>query len=103
MSTFVLVHGSWHDVDKDLTDIVLLGHSFGGTIIAKVAEVISDHTRRLIFFAAPVLNDGERLIDTFPPSYQTLFDLIANESDDHTVIYRLRFGEKRFSTMLTST
>jgi NAD(P)-dependent dehydrogenase (short-subunit alcohol dehydrogenase family) len=91
MSTFVLVHGSWHDasawkpvidqleakghlafaptiaghgkgvdknvnharctqsivdyiLDKDLTDIVLLGHSFGGTIIAKVAEVIGDRT-----------------------------------------------------------
>jgi pimeloyl-ACP methyl ester carboxylesterase len=92
MSTFVLVHGSWHDgsawesvinhleaeghqafaptiaghgkgvnknvnhaqctqsiidyiFDKDLTDIVLLGHSFGGTIIAKVAEAIRDRIR----------------------------------------------------------
>jgi pimeloyl-ACP methyl ester carboxylesterase len=37
-------------VDKDLTDIVLLGHSFGGTIIVKVAEAISERIRRLIFF-----------------------------------------------------
>jgi esterase/lipase len=91
MSTFVLVHGSWHDgstriavikhleakghqafaptvkghgkgvnknvnhaqctqsivdyiVGQDLTDIVLLGHSFGGTIIAKVAEAIGDRS-----------------------------------------------------------
>lgn len=50
-------------VDKDLTDIVLLGHSFGGTVIAKVAEAIRDRMRRLIFFNAFILNDGESLID----------------------------------------
>ncbi|WP_250126669.1 alpha/beta hydrolase [Chroococcidiopsis sp. CCMEE 29] len=133
MSTFVLVHGSWHDgsawkaviehleakghqafaptitghgqgvnknvnhaqctqsvvdyiVDKDLTDIVLLGHSFGGTIIAKVAEAISDRIRRLIFLDAFVLNDGESLRDSLPPHYQALFDSLARESDDHTMV-----------------
>ncbi|NJK57934.1 MAG: alpha/beta hydrolase [Pleurocapsa sp. SU_5_0] len=133
MSTFVLVHGSWHDgsawqavidhleaqghqafaptiaghgkgvnknvnhtqctqsivdyiVSKDLTDIVLLGHSFGGTIIAKVVEVISDRIRRLIFFNAFVLNDGESLIDNVPPPTQSLFDKLARESNDNTLM-----------------
>jgi pimeloyl-ACP methyl ester carboxylesterase len=133
MSTFVLVHGSWHDgsawnaviqhletrghqafaptiaghgkgvdknvnhaqctqsivdyiVDKDLTDIVLLGHSFGGTIIMKVAEAIPDHIRRLIFFDAFVLNDGESLRDNVPPHLQTLLDELVRESDDNTVM-----------------
>ena len=66
-------------VGKDLTDIVLLGHSFGGTIIAKVAEAIPDHIRRLIFFAAFVLNDGESLTDNIPPDSQALFDKLARE------------------------
>jgi pimeloyl-ACP methyl ester carboxylesterase len=52
-------------VSKDLTDIVLLGHSFAGTIIAKVAEAIPDRIRRLIFFDAFVLNDGESLRGRF--------------------------------------
>jgi pimeloyl-ACP methyl ester carboxylesterase len=133
MSTFVLVHGSWHDgsawqavisqleakghqafaptiaghgkgvnknvnhaqctqsivdyiVDRDLTDIVLLGHSFGGTIIAKVAEAISTRIRRLIFFDAFVLNDGESLRDNILPDSQALFDSQAKESDDNTVM-----------------
>lgn len=132
MSTFVLVHGSWHDgsawasvidqleakghlafaptiaghgkgvdknvnhaqctqsivdyiVSKDLTDIVLLGHSFAGTIIAKVAEAIPDRIRRLIFFSAFVLNDGDSLRDNLPPHLQQLMDRLAKESDDNTM------------------
>ena len=133
MSTFVLVHGSWHDgsawqavidhlevkghqafaptiaghgkgidknvnhaqctqsivdyiVSKDLTDIVLLGHSFAGTIIAKVAEAIGDRLRRLIFFDAFVLNDGESLSDNVPPHFQTLLDELVRESNDRTIV-----------------
>jgi pimeloyl-ACP methyl ester carboxylesterase len=133
MSTFVLVHGSWHDgsawkaviqqleakghqafaptiaghgkganknvnhaqcmqsivdyiVERDLTDIVLLGHSFGGTVIAKVAEMIPDRIRRIIFFAAPILNDGESMRDTPPPDSLASADKLARESDDNTTM-----------------
>ena len=133
MSTFVLVHGAWHEgsawnevieqleakghqafaptiaghgksvdknvnhaqctqsivdsiVGKDLTDIVLLGHSFAGTIIAKVAEAIPDRIRRLIFFNAFVLNDGESLRNNIPPDSQALFDNLVRESDDLTIM-----------------
>jgi pimeloyl-ACP methyl ester carboxylesterase len=133
MSTFVLVHGSWHDgsswnaviqhleakehrafaptiaghskgtnknvnhaqctqsivdyiIDKDLTDIVLLGHSFGGTIIAKVAEAISDRIRRLIFLDAFVLNDGQSLRDNLPFPTQELLDDLVEASGDNTII-----------------
>ncbi|WP_193197944.1 alpha/beta hydrolase [Nostoc sp. MG11] len=150
MSTFVLVHGSWHDgsawnaviqhleakghqafaptiaghgkgvnknvnhaqcvqsivdyiVDKDLTDIVLLGHSFGGSIIAKVAEAISDgfagqrqRIRRLIFFNAFVLNDGESLRDNIPPDTQALFDKLARESDDNTITMPFEIWREAF-------
>jgi pimeloyl-ACP methyl ester carboxylesterase len=143
MSTFVLVHGSWHDgsswnvviqhleakghrafaptiaghgkdvnknvnqaqctrsivdyiIDKDLTDIILLGHSFGGTIIAKVAEVISDRIRRLIFLNAFVLNDGESLRNNIPPNYQALLDSLARESDDNTITMPFEIWREAF-------
>jgi len=63
-------------VDKDLR-YRPLGHSFGGTIIAKVAEAIGNCIRRLIFLDAFVLNDGESLRDSLPPHYQALFDSLA--------------------------
>jgi pimeloyl-ACP methyl ester carboxylesterase len=69
-------------LDKDLTDIVLLGHSFGGTVIAKVAEAIGDRIRRLIFFDAFVLNDCDSLRDNFPPHLHALLDELVRESND---------------------
>ena len=45
-------------VTLNLTDIILVGHSYGGTIISKVAEVIPDRIRRLVFWSGFVLNDG---------------------------------------------
>ena len=133
MTTFVLVHGSWHDgaawapvikhleskghrafgptvaghgkgantqvkhaqctqsivdsiVSNHLTDVVLLGHSYGGTIIAKVAEAIPDRLRRLIFWNAFVLHDGECLNDNVPVHYRALFDHLAKASPDFTVM-----------------
>ena len=73
-------------VSNNLTDIVLLGHSFGGTIISKVAEAIPDRLRRLIFWNGFVLNDGECLNDNVPPHYRALFDSMSQASEDFTVM-----------------
>ena len=73
-------------VGNSLADIVLLGHSYGGTIIAKVAEAIPERIRRLVFWNAFVLNDGESLNDNAPPYYAALFDPMAQASPDYTVM-----------------
>jgi pimeloyl-ACP methyl ester carboxylesterase len=83
-------------VDQDLTDIVLLGHSFGGTIIAKVAEATGDRIRRLIFLDAFVLNDGESLNDNIPPHSQALFEKLAEESDDSTMVMPFELWREAF-------
>lgn len=71
--------------DTNLHDFVLLGHSFGGTIIAKVAEQVPDRIRRLVFWNAFVLLDGESLMDNVPPHYRDLFSALAAASADRTV------------------
>lgn len=73
-------------VSNDLNDFVLLGHSYGGTIISKVVEFVPERVRRLVYWNAFVLNDGESLNDNTPPHYQELFNQLAAASGDNTVM-----------------
>ena len=73
-------------VENDLRDFVLLGHSFGGTVIAKVAEEIPDRIRRLIFWNAFIPENGNSLLDETPPHYRELFGQLVEASDDNTVM-----------------
>ncbi len=75
-----------HIVESDLSDIVLVGHSFGGTVIARVAGEIPERIRRLVFWNAFVPLDGNCLNDECPPHYVELFDSIAAASGDNTVM-----------------
>ena len=45
---------------------MLVGHSYGGTIIGKVAEAVPEPLRRLVFWNAFVLLDGQSLLDETP-------------------------------------
>ncbi|TDD78050.1 alpha/beta fold hydrolase [Actinomadura rubrisoli] len=65
--------------ERDLDDFVLLGHSFGGTIACKVAEVMPERIRRLVFHSAFVLEDGNSINDELPPAYLGVFE--ANTVD----------------------
>jgi pimeloyl-ACP methyl ester carboxylesterase len=128
VSTYVLIHGAWHDgscwdevaaelraaghdvhaptlagqgrgdVDRsvghaeavasaaeaiagaDLRDIVLVGHSYGGTIVSKLAEQLTDRIRRLVYWNAFVL------LDVSPPHYNEAMDHVAAERGDGTVV-----------------
>src|ERR1700683_3075504 len=44
---------------ESLGDFILVGHSFGGTVISKVAEAIPGKIKRLVFLNAFVLRDGK--------------------------------------------
>ena len=61
----------------DLADFVLLGHSYGGTVISRMAEELPDRIRRLVYWNAFVLLDGESIESVSPPHYKDLMDSIA--------------------------
>jgi pimeloyl-ACP methyl ester carboxylesterase len=63
--------------DNDLTDIVLLGHSYGGMVITGAADRAPGRIRRLVYWNAFVPNDGECLNDMVPPHYVGLFDAVS--------------------------
>jgi pimeloyl-ACP methyl ester carboxylesterase len=83
-------------VENGLTDIVLVGHSYGGTIISKVAEEIPECIRRLVFHSAFVLNDGETMLDAFPPAHRERLTQLAAESTDNTVTVPFQWWRETF-------
>lgn len=73
-------------VRANLSDFVLVGHSYGGTVIARVAEEIPDRIRRLVFWNAFVPQKGHSLNDEVPPHYRALFEQIAGAAGDGSVM-----------------
>jgi pimeloyl-ACP methyl ester carboxylesterase len=51
---------------EDLHDVVLVGHSMGGVIVPRVAEVCIERVTQVVWMAAVVLNDGETLLEAIP-------------------------------------
>ncbi|WP_235960653.1 alpha/beta hydrolase [Paenibacillus silvestris] len=70
---------------KKLTNIALVGHSFGGTVIQKVAEQVPDRINRLVFFDAFVPLDGQSLSDQLPTELQKVFGQLAQQSGNGTI------------------
>ncbi|MBQ1000047.1 alpha/beta hydrolase [Streptomyces sp. RK62] len=126
MSTYLLVHGAWHDgrawnrlapllqaaghrvlhpsltgygdkahllgpevglethvedvvrliKDEDLTDVVLVGHSYAGLVVASVANDVPERIAHLVYLDAMVPEHGESAVDVQPITQQ-LIDLAA--------------------------
>ncbi|THF79534.1 alpha/beta fold hydrolase [Cohnella fermenti] len=72
-------------LEQRLSDIVLVGHSFGGTIIQKVAEQLPERIRRLVFLNAFVLPDGQSVAEQLPPAAQAAFAKLRAASPDDTI------------------
>ncbi|MFF2886000.1 alpha/beta fold hydrolase [Paenibacillus sp. NPDC057967] len=70
----------------NLHRIILVGHSFGGTVIQKVAEQIPERIKRLVFWDAFVLKDGEAAADELPPGTRQGFEQIRAASHDDTIM-----------------
>jgi pimeloyl-ACP methyl ester carboxylesterase len=71
---------------NELADLVFVGHSYGGMIITGVADSVPRRIRRLVYWNAFVPNDGESLNDMLPPQYVELFESVAVERGDGSVV-----------------
>ncbi|MFD0618822.1 alpha/beta hydrolase [Paenibacillus sp. GCM10027629] len=72
-------------VSHNLHNIILVGHSFGGTVVQKVAEQIPDRIRRMVFWNAFVLKDGESAAEELPPAVRETFIQLRKSSPDDTI------------------
>ena len=76
--------------ERQLEDIVLVGHSYGGMIITAVADRFAHRVRRLVYWNAFVPNDGESVYDMLPPQHIALFSASAAERGDGSVVLPFR-------------
>ncbi|MBY8889156.1 alpha/beta fold hydrolase [Streptomyces sp. PTM05] len=62
--------------DKDLNDVVLVGHSYAGLVVSSVANEIPERVAHLVYLDAMVPEHGETAVDVQPVT-QNLIDLAA--------------------------
>ena len=55
-----------HILLEDLENIILVGHSFAGSVISGVADRLKDRIQKLIYFDAMILIDGQKPFDITP-------------------------------------
>jgi pimeloyl-ACP methyl ester carboxylesterase len=73
--------------ENNLRDIVLLGHSYSGSIITGVADRVPHLIRRLVYWNAFVPNDGESIYDMMPQVLIDLLDASAAERADGSAMF----------------
>jgi pimeloyl-ACP methyl ester carboxylesterase len=78
--TYIKEHG--------LSDVILVGHSFGGTVVQKVAEELASEISRTVFLNALILKDHQCVFDVLPEVFLEALkpkngsDPAAQSSDD---------------------
>ena len=55
-----------HIIFENLNNIILVGHSFAGSVISGVADRFKDRIQKLIYFDAMILIDGQKPFDITP-------------------------------------
>ena len=82
------VHLAWPQIDltthiqdilgvityEDLSEVILVGHSYGGMVITGVAEQQPDKLARLVYLDAMVPQDGQSDLDVLGPAIAAQFE-----------------------------
>jgi len=83
-------------IEHDLGGIVLVGHSYGGMVITGVADRLPDRIRRLVYWNAFVPNSSESTVDMLPPQMAGLFDSMAAERRDGSIVLPFQLWREAF-------
>jgi pimeloyl-ACP methyl ester carboxylesterase len=69
-------------LDAESAPVTLVGHSLGGSVVSRVAELRPELCRSLVYYAAFVPRDGESVAEALPRTMIELFDQMAASSKD---------------------
>ncbi|CAN5630407.1 hypothetical protein BH24CHL1_BH24CHL1_12340 [soil metagenome] len=64
---------------EDLTDVVLVGWSYGGMVVAGAADRVPERIAHLVYFDSDVPRDGDKSV---PPSQHTAREELARVHGD---------------------
>lgn len=67
---------------EELTDVVLVGHSYAGMVIAGVTEQVPDRIAHLVYLASAPPADGASLFDLGGPDFQAAIEAAAEAGGD---------------------
>ncbi len=79
---------------KNLSDVILVGHSWGGFIVSGVTMKLGRVIARRVYFNAHVPLTGESLNDIVPPEYVAVFDELAKASGNNSVSLPFEFWQQ---------
>jgi pimeloyl-ACP methyl ester carboxylesterase len=77
-------------------DIILVGHSLGGAVVAAAAGLVADQLSRLVFVAPLLPAEGETLAAILPPESAAAFSALAAASDDNSITLPWPVWRERF-------
>lgn len=79
---------------RDLREVVLVGHSFGGAVVQLAALRVPDRLKRLVFYNAYVIANGRSVFSYVPESMAGAFQALA--SPDGTLTLPFTFFRDHF-------
>ncbi|MEU2930513.1 alpha/beta hydrolase [Streptomyces sp. NPDC007251] len=72
---------------RDLRDVTLVGHSWGGYPLTAAAPRLAPRLRKLVYWSAFVPAEGRSMMDEIPPHYAEMFRQIATASGNDSIVF----------------
>jgi len=66
---------------EDLTDVILVGHSYGGNVITGVADRVPERLQQLVYLDAATPSDGQASADSFPGRREQIEEQARREGE----------------------
>ena len=79
-----------------LENVVLVGHSFGGSVVQRVVEEVPKRIERTVFLDALIVEDGHCVFDELPADYVAMFNQLAGTSSDDTMLIPWEIWREKF-------
>jgi pimeloyl-ACP methyl ester carboxylesterase len=72
---------------EDLHDVILVGHSYGGSVVTGAADRAADRIQRLVYLDAFILRDGESVLSLQPSERVQYYEDMVKQKGDGWLVF----------------